>query len=147
MLPRKAGSVNAPAALVSLHGGGYRTLEAGHGRGWSGEMKLPNAERAIVAPEKIIAYLLNPANRQNRGKARFFLAFGFTVSSWQILAAALRTQAVHYDVDGMREDAFGVRYTIIGPLETPDGRSPIVRSVWQIDAGATAPRFISAYPV
>ena len=40
-------------------------------------MKVPNAERAIVAPEKITAYLLNPANRENRGKAAFFLAFGF----------------------------------------------------------------------
>ncbi len=109
-------------------------------------MKLPNAERAIVAPEKIIAYLLNPANRQNQGKAAFFLAFGFTVASWDILAAALQTQAMRYDVDGMRDDAFGVRYTITGPLETPDGRNPNVMSVWQIDAGATAPRFISAYP-
>ena len=75
-------------------------------------MKLPNAEHAIVAPEKIIAYLLNPTHPQNRGKAAFFSAFGFTGASWQILAAALRTQAMHYDVDGMREDAFGVRHIL-----------------------------------
>jgi hypothetical protein len=109
-------------------------------------VKLPNAERVIVAPEKIIAYLLNPANRQNRGKAAFFFAFGFTVASWHVLADALRAQVVRYDVNGMREDVYGVRYTITGPLDTPDGRNPNVLSVWQIDAGTTAPRFISAYP-
>jgi hypothetical protein len=119
---------------------------AGHGRGWSSGVKLPNAEHAIVAPEKIIAYLLDPANPQNQGKAAFFSAFGFTVASWAVLAAALRAQAMRDDVDGMREDAFGVRYTITGTLETPDGRNPNVRTVWQIDTGATAPRFISAYP-
>jgi hypothetical protein len=109
-------------------------------------VKLPNAERAIVAPEKIVAYLLNPANQQNRGKAAFFFAFGFTAASWRVLGDAFRAQAVRYDVDGMREDVYGVRYTITGPLDTPDGRNPNVLSVWQIDAGTTAPRFISAYP-
>jgi len=121
-------------------------LDAGHGRGQSSVVKLPNAEYATVAPEKITAYLLNPANRQNQGKAAFFFAFGFTLVSWPVLATALHAQAMRYEVDGMREDAFGVRYTLTGMLETPDGRNPTVRSVWQIDAGATVPQFISAYP-
>ena len=34
-----------------------------------------------------------------------------------------------------------------GPLRVPDQRRPRVRTVWQIDAGGSAPRLITAYPL
>jgi hypothetical protein len=40
-------------------------------------MKLPNADRAFVAQEKIRDYLLNAAHPDNGGKAAFFMALGF----------------------------------------------------------------------
>ena len=45
-----------------------------------------------------------------------------------------------------RETGFGPRYDVAGPLKTPDGRTPRVRTVWQIDHGQVAARLITAYP-
>ena len=39
------------------------------------------------------------------------------------------------------------RYAIDGPLESPDGRNPLVRTVWMLEKGSTAPRLITAYPL
>jgi len=44
-------------------------------------------------------------------------------------------------------DADGVTYLTEGPLETPSGRRPRVRTIWLIEAGQVAPRFITAYPL
>jgi hypothetical protein len=46
-----------------------------------------------------------------------------------------------------RETGFGTRYLVEGDLPAPDGRSPLVRSVWQFDYGTVAPRLITAYPL
>jgi hypothetical protein len=32
-------------------------------------------------------------------------------------------------------------------MATPDGRTPLVRSVWFIDTGTEIPRFATAYPL
>jgi hypothetical protein len=32
-------------------------------------------------------------------------------------------------------------------METPDGRKPVVRSVWFIEHGSQTPRFVTAYPL
>jgi hypothetical protein len=42
------------------------------------KLNLPNAHLAIVDGETIVDYLLNPAHPDNGGKAKFFLALGFT---------------------------------------------------------------------
>jgi hypothetical protein len=58
------------------------------------EIKLPNAQRAVVEQEKIVDYLLNPAHRYGANKARFFAQFGFRPEAWEVLPVALR---VHGD--------------------------------------------------
>ena len=110
-------------------------------------MKLPNAEHAMIEKEKITEYLLNPAHRYGASKARFFGAFGFCREQWELLARALREHAQMHEVNEVRETGFGPRYEVDGPLWSPDGRCPRVRSVWQLDHGMVAPRLITAYPV
>ena len=44
-------------------------------------------------------------------------------------------------------DADGVSYLVEGPLATPSGRQPRVRTVWLVETGELAPRFITAYPL
>ena len=46
-------------------------------------MKLPNFEHAIIPEHKIIGYLLSLSHRDGRGKAVFFLRFGFSSDAWQ----------------------------------------------------------------
>ena len=110
-------------------------------------MKLPNAEGAVVEREKVADYLLNPAHRYGASKARFFSEFGFQVTRWELLADALREHGRGQEVALVRETGFGPRFVVEGELNTPSGRRPRVRTVWQMDAGTVAPRLISAYPL
>ena len=110
-------------------------------------MNLPNGDKLLIEREKVADYLLNPSHRYGASKARFFTEFGFRREAWEGLAEALREHGRTHDVARVVETEFGPRYTVEGELTTPSGRRPRVRSVWQHDEGAIAPRLISAYPL
>jgi len=110
-------------------------------------MKLPNAGKAVVEREKIVDYLLNAAHRYGASKAKFFAQFGFHAEKWEELEQSLRRHGQSHEVKRVRETGFGPRYQVDGELNAPDGRSPMVRSVWQQDHGEVAPRLITAYPL
>jgi len=110
-------------------------------------VKLPNPDKLVVEREKIADYLLNPGHRYGASKARFFAEFGFRIEQWEQLAEALREHGRRHEVARVRETGFGPRYSVEGELNTPAGRRPRVRSVWQMDEGAIAPRLITAYPL
>lgn len=109
-------------------------------------MKLPNLEAAVVSQEKIAGYLLNPQHADGAGKAQFFAAQGFRADRWQVLAEALRRVAAENEVASSVKSAHGEKYIVEGPLETPRGAAPLVRTVWIVDQGETVPRLITAYP-
>ncbi|NJL57484.1 hypothetical protein HC928_21890 [bacterium] len=108
-------------------------------------MKLPNLENLLVEKAKIADYLLS--QEKSSGKSAFYLVFGFTLADWEILKAALIQHATTHEVARSSETAHGIKYIIEGKLQTPDGRSPQVRSVWIIDRGKDAPRLVTAYPL
>jgi len=108
-------------------------------------MNLPNADQAVVERAKIADYLLNPAHRYGASKAQFFAELGFRVEKWERLAEALREHGRTQAVARKRETGFGPRYVVEGELNTPTRRRPRLRTVWQMDEGAVAPRLISAY--
>jgi hypothetical protein len=110
-------------------------------------MQLPNADAAIVSRSKIGNYLLDLAHPIGGGKARFFLSFGFRREEWNLLADAFRKHAQENPVANSISDADGVTYLIEGPLETPSGRRPRLRTIWLIETGQLAPRFITSYPL
>lgn len=110
-------------------------------------MKLPNLSHLVVEREKIVDYLLNPTHRYGVSKARFFTQFGFRLEQWEQLAEAFREHGRTHAVSLTRETGFGQRYVVEGELKAPDSRRPRVRTVWQMDKGAVAPRLISAYPL
>jgi len=84
-----------------------------------------------------------------------FLCFGETAKPTrgtralplQILAEALREHRRTHDIVRAHETGFGMRYIVEGELNTPLGRRPGVRTVWQFDEGTIAPRLITAYPL
>jgi hypothetical protein len=110
--------------------------------------KLPNHEKCVVSEAKITKYLLNLESEHGKSKARFFLAFGFTIEAWQVLADALKRHAAEHEISNilMREE-FGANYVVEGVLITPDGRNPEIRVIWAIDKGDDIPRLVSAYPL
>lgn len=111
-------------------------------------MKLPNYEQAVVPEAKIVRYLLNLASENGQSKARFFLAFGFKIETWEHMAEALKNHAKDCPVTKVLDNPpFGVNYVVEGQLQTPDGRNPKVRVIWAIDQNDTIPHLISAYPL
>ncbi len=93
-------------------------------------MKLPNADKLVIEREKIVDYLLNSAHRYGGTKAQFFERFEFEPENWQRLAEALRIHGQMHEVKRVHKTGFGPRFEVEGKLNAPDGRSPLVRSVW-----------------
>jgi hypothetical protein len=48
---------------------------------------------------------------------------------------------------GVRTGVSAPGFSIGHELHSPNGRRPRVRTVWQMDEGAVAPRLITAYPL
>lgn len=110
-------------------------------------MKLPQVELAQVPEAKIVGYLLSTTHRAGKGKASFFMEFGFDPDRWEELAIALKQHAMDNDVVLEEMTGFGTRYVIDGPLKAPDGTWLNVRSAWFIDDEGDQPRFITAHPL
>jgi hypothetical protein len=107
-------------------------------------MRLPYLQNAVVEERKVRDYLLSEG--RSEGKAAFFVAFGFSLTQWELLRDALLLHAASYEVTLMVGNPHGTKYIIEGALQTPDGRNPQVRSVWIINNGVIVPRLVTAYP-
>lgn len=84
-------------------------------------MRVPDAARAVVAPEKVIRSLLVPEHPQNRGKAAFFSRFGFPREQWAVFAAALAEHARTHPVERVIPEPGRTTYTVVGALRTSNG--------------------------
>jgi hypothetical protein len=109
-------------------------------------MKIPNAEKAVIAPEKLRDYLLNPAHRRGGSKACLLMTLGYSADQWQQLEADLHAEHLAADFDCESDSDYGKRYEIVAPLKGQSGRPVNFRSVWQIDTGTDYPRLITMYP-
>lgn len=81
------------------------------------------------------------------GKVRFFIHFGFHREQWEELAAAILRHAQENPITDTLTDADGITYVVEGGLTAPSGRRTLVRTVWLVESGGLAPRFITAYPL
>jgi hypothetical protein len=109
-------------------------------------VKLPNAENAVIAPDKVRDYLLNPTHRKGGSKAKLLISLGYAAADWHRLEADLRGQHLCADVAEETETDYGTSYAIVAPPNTPSGRTVLFRSMWQIDTGTDYPRLITMYP-
>lgn len=109
-------------------------------------MRLPDAEDAYVAPEKVTAYLLNGDHPDGRSKAAFFRAFGFTIDHPEVLIAALKAHPRSNEVAGEQSTAFGDKHIVRCSIESPDGRNPCILSVWIREPGEERSKLVTAYP-
>jgi hypothetical protein len=110
-------------------------------------VKLPNLDEAYAPEEKVRDYLLNVEHENGRGKALFFMRFGFSIDNWEALAQAIISHAHEHEVVKAVTTRFGVRYVIEGVLQTPSRRTPQVRAVWFIPVDDYRPRLTTAYPL
>jgi hypothetical protein len=102
----------------------------------------------IVEDAKVRDYLLNPDHEDGAPKAKFFIAGGFDRDQPAVFTTALRRHFLENKYTKEQQDSFGgVRITIDAPMSVPDGRTPMVRTVWKVDEGEMFPRLITAYPI
>ena len=109
-------------------------------------MKIPNGSQAIIHPDKLRGYLLDVKHKRGKSKASLLLSFGYTPENWQALENDLRQYHLTADIMTVRETPYGKRYEMRAFLITPNGRSLMVRTIWQIDTGTNYPRFITLFP-
>ena len=107
---------------------------------------VPSSDQAIVDPLKIDGYLLSAAHPIGLAKARFFSRFGFSEDNPKELVDALLGHIRENAVVETQTSPFGVKYRVDGPLTSPDGRNPLVSTIWIVPTEQTAPRFITAFP-
>lgn len=108
-------------------------------------MKLPGGESAIVDREKLSEYCLNPDHPRGKHKARVFkAALGITAENVDELRAALVAAAETREARPTISDPFGERYLIDFEIEGPTG-AHMVRSLWMVRHGDSAPRLTSCY--
>jgi hypothetical protein len=110
-------------------------------------LNLPNSDRVRIDQAKVTDYLLAPDHPEGASKAAFFVRFGFTLVEWQVLTEALTAHARANPVASMTASEHGVKYRVDGPIHCPDGRSPMIRTVWIVDAGSEIPRLVTAHPL
>ena len=85
------------------------------------KMTVPNADRAIIAADKLTAYLLNMSHKRGAAKARLLISLGYRSDAPHVLESDLRAQHLSLEVNGTHENAYGVVYEIVGPIGTPNG--------------------------
>jgi hypothetical protein len=109
-------------------------------------LRLPNAESAIIDPEKLHSYLLSPVHPVGRFKAVFFRSLGYTQDDWRRLEADIRRQHLTKDAVLQKETPYGRKYELRGEIRGPTGKHRDIVSVWIVLAGEEVPRFVTAYP-
>lgn len=107
--------------------------------------RLPRADRAVVAREKLEGYLLNPQHEVGRHKARVFAsALGIQQRDWQYLRDHLQSAVVDAPVGGVRETAWGSLYEIVAAVDGLNGQTRRIMTVWLV-TGEEPPHLVTAY--
>jgi hypothetical protein len=109
-------------------------------------MKLPNAANAIIAEDKLSAYLLDVDHGRGGSKAKLFTSLGYQSEQWQQLASDIRRFHLVADVVEQKSSPWGERFEIVAPITGPADDTIVFRSIWQIDIGTDHPRLITMYP-
>ena len=109
-------------------------------------MRLPNADRAVIEPAKLHAYLLSRTHPVGRLKAAFFFGLGYSSVDWRRLEADLRSQHLSGDATPRESTRYGQKFEIRAPLVGPSGQPAEVVSVWVVLADEDFPRLVTAYP-
>jgi hypothetical protein len=110
-------------------------------------MKLPAADQAYIPPDKLTGYLLSLSHPVGSAKAGFFRGLGYNADNADRLAEALLHIARTQEARATIETEYSVKYVLAGDLTAPSGRVIGVQTIWIIETGQTAPRFVTAYPL
>ncbi len=108
-------------------------------------MPIPDADRAIVSPEKCRDYLLNRNHADGGTKAVWFHSLGYTRDQWRLLAEDLVGIARCCQEFDTERTLFGVKYRASGSIGCLNHRPGNVLTVWIVEED-DPPRLVTAYP-
>jgi hypothetical protein len=100
-----------------------------------------------VPENKVRDYLLSETHAIGKSKAKFFRQHGFDESNVHSFKMALIAIAQTEQVSQMTNNPFGVKYSIEGTMETPNGVIIKVRTIWIIENGSETPKLVTVYPM
>ena len=107
--------------------------------------QLPRATEAVVPPEKLTSYALDPAHPRGQHKARVFAsALGIGAAEWEYLRDQILEAVSSAPVKATRITPFGVAYEIVIEVEGINGATAPVVTRW-ILRGDEPPRLTSTW--
>jgi hypothetical protein len=108
-------------------------------------MRLPNADRVIISPEKLRDYILSSEHPRGVHKARVFGAAGYDGDRWWVLSSDLKLLAASGEARELIGTRHGRKFEVRGSLQGPV-RSVDVVTVWIVLRREQFPRFVTMYP-
>jgi hypothetical protein len=105
-------------------------------------MNVPNFPQAFIDEPKLRDYLLSPTHPQGASKSTFFGKSWIRTLGY---CGSARGFAVYYRQ--FRCEQFPRNSVVDGLLPVPNAYDALVRTVWIIEKGKTAPRFITMHPL
>ena len=99
-----------------------------------------------MQPEKLTGYLLSENHSVGKSKAKFFRELGFDEENLAILEEQFLKLAHSQEVTEIVTTQHGIKYVIIGMINTPKSKPVNILTVWIIDSGQETPRFVKARP-
>lgn len=109
------------------------------------EMKVPNADRAIVDIRKITNYCLSHEHPRGKHKARVFQSvLGLTTVHAGEIRDVLLQKVKTVDCAVGVVDEYGTRYVVDFAYARFDKKA-ILRSTWIVKAGEDTPRLTSCF--
>ena len=109
-------------------------------------MLLANKEKAFIELPKLTDYLLSESHAVGKSKAKFFRELGFSQDNVAILEQELLKLAYFQDITETITTVHGIKYVIVGIINSPSGKIVNILTVWIIDIGQENPRFVTARP-
>ncbi len=108
-------------------------------------MKLPNAERAVAAVEKLRDYSLNPDHDEGKHNARVFRsALGFTKADAERLREMVLEAARTGEASLGKLPPYGQMYALRFDVQGLRGVVTI-RTAWIVATGTDFPRLVTCY--
>jgi hypothetical protein len=106
---------------------------------------LPRADEAVLPPDKLVAYCLDPDHAEGTHKARVFMAtLGIDRTSWEYLRDQLLAGVRQAPVTSIRVGPWGTTYEVIISVDGLNGATHPVTTAWFVE-GDNPPRLCSAY--
>jgi len=107
---------------------------------------LPNYQKAVIPPDKLRKYALDPTSADGKGKAKGFKnRLGFDLSNWELLQHSILNRLPYHEAILRNEDEHGKRYTVFLLITGPNGKTEEIVTGWIIKPETDYPCLATTY--